>query len=135
MTAAIITAGSAPPVFEASLLSRFEPLPPDASQTSKSRATPLADELSVQVVSGHHWLSGGDLIRPLLAELSSATRGQIVASEPRTGIHGVGHTPAEAISDLRLALAEHLEVLEASEPLSDELQVQLKVLRAHLRRH
>jgi hypothetical protein len=86
----------------------------------------------VRVIGGCHWLSGRDIIRPIRVEIHGATSG-ITVSERQTGIFGVGSDPASAINDFRAALKEHLEVLESSESLSEELKHQLSILRRHLR--
>jgi predicted RNase H-like HicB family nuclease len=96
-----------------------------ASNSAASRA-------GVTVMSGRHWLAGGELVRPLLVELAPGD-GYLVAREPRTGIHGHGPTPAEAINDLREALVDHRRVLQEAAALSDDLRDQLDILRTHLR--
>ncbi len=81
---------------------------------------------------GIFWLAGGELIRPLPA-LIERGQGSFVATEPTTGLFGVGLTFAAAVCDLRLALREHLEVLGSEGPLAEGLELQLAFLRSHLR--
>lgn len=47
-----------------------------------------------------------------------------------TGIFGVGPEPSEAVTDLRNALREHLDVLEAQAELAPALAAQRDYLRA-----
>ena len=83
-------------------------------------------------MAGRQWLSGGDIIRPIRVEIHGAGR-DLTVSEEQTGIYGVGSDLASAINDFRAALKEHLDVLESSGPLSEELKHQLSILRRHLR--
>jgi hypothetical protein len=83
-------------------------------------------------MAGRQWLSGGDIIRPIRVEIHGAGR-DLTVSEEQTGIYGAGSDLASAINDFRAALKEHLDVLESSGPLSEELKHQLSILRRHLR--
>lgn len=46
-----------------------------------------------------------------------------------TGIHGVGEAPTDALADFWHAVAEHLDVLERQEALSEDLAAQRDYLR------
>ena len=81
---------------------------------------------------GLFWLAGDRLIQPVRVLVERGS-GSFVATEPQTGVFGVGPTFAAAVNDLRAALVEHLEVLRAEEALSEELDQQLAFLRSHLR--
>ncbi|WP_395659141.1 hypothetical protein [Nocardioides sp.] len=87
----------------------------------------------IAAVAGQHWLSGDAILQPVRVELSAPGDGALIAREPSTGIHGVGSSPSAALNDLRAALVEHLELLEAAPALSDDLSRQLTFLRAHVR--
>lgn len=75
------------------------------------------------------WLSGGHLRRPICVVMAGASDGRLTATNPGTGIFGVGGDLAAAITDFRAALREHRDVLEASSALATDLQEQLDLLR------
>lgn len=85
------------------------------------------------IFAGRQWLGGGDLLIPIHVDVDTAAPGEFTVSDPRTGIFGAGATPAVAIEDFRAALVEHRDVLETSQPLSDDLREQLELLQRHLR--
>jgi hypothetical protein len=51
-----------------------------------------------------------------------------------TGVFGTGDDPSAAIRDFQRAVAEHLDVLQRQESLSDELAAQLNYLRTRVSR-
>lgn len=83
------------------------------------------------VVANGYWLGGPGFVRPVYANLE-IDRDNVVALEATTGIFGVGPTLADAVTDLRAALAEHRDVLRSEDKLSEELSAQLQFLRTHL---
>jgi hypothetical protein len=85
------------------------------------------------IFAGRQWLGGGDLLIPIHVDVDATAPGEFTVFDPRTGIFGAGATPVEAIEDFRAALVEHRDVLEASQPLSDDLREQLELLRRYLR--
>ncbi len=85
-----------------------------------------------RAVQGRVWLAGGGLSAPVRVRIE-AEDGSFYAEEPTTGVFGAGATVAAALDDLRAALREHLDVLQAEEHLSEELQRQLRFLRQHVR--
>lgn len=84
------------------------------------------------VLAGRRWLGGGEIVRPIRVQIDSTPEGFTVA-EPETGIFGAGQDLPSALQDFRVALREHLDVLESSQALSEDLQRQLSFLRRHLR--
>jgi hypothetical protein len=86
----------------------------------------------VREVQGQHWLSGGQLVAPVRADITAGDD-SLVATNPDTGIFGVGEDLASAVMDLRAALVEHRDALIDDDLLSEELQVQLDFLQRHLR--
>jgi hypothetical protein len=133
------TLTTSPPVFasesqvgeESVDVSAFRP--PLESQTSLPEMTGIEITLEGRrVLAGRQWLGGGDLIRPIRVHIDGTADG-LTASEPQTGIFGMGQDLPSALQDLRTALREHLEVLESSGALSEDLQRQLTFLRRHVR--
>jgi hypothetical protein len=86
-----------------------------------------------RVVAGRQWVAGGRLKIPVCLHITGDSSGQLVATDERTGIFGVGADLAAAINNFRAALVEHRALLEVSHPLSSDLQEQLDVLRQLLR--
>ena len=80
---------------------------------------------------GIYWLVGGHVAQPMKASVEVGKR-CFVATQPETGIFGVGGSFPAAIHDLRAALLEHFETL-TNQSLSEGLQEQLRILRLHLR--
>lgn len=64
--------------------------------------------------------------------LYSTAFGKWVAEDAASGIFGCGESAASAARDFLVAAREHLEVLEASEPLAPHLREQLDYLRSRL---
>jgi hypothetical protein len=81
-------------------------------------------------MQGTYWISGRGIRRPLRADMSAGA-GEFIATEPQTGIFGVGTVPSEAIEDLRTALVDHRRVLETAQTLSPDLARCLFTLRHH----
>lgn len=63
--------------------------------------------------------------------LAKSETGWTIEDRP-TGVHGFGETPSDALADFRAAAAEHLDVLERQDALSEGLRLQLDYLRARL---
>jgi hypothetical protein len=59
-------------------------------------------------------------------------RGRWTVVDRETGVFGVGDDPSAAIRDFLRAVAEHVDLLERQDSLSDELEAQLIYLRARL---
>lgn len=83
-------------------------------------------------IQGQHWLAGGDLLFPVPARIT-AGEGALVATNPDTGIFGVGDDLPSALLDLRSALMEHRDALLGDDTLSEELRAQLAYLKRHIR--
>lgn len=64
-------------------------------------------------------------------DLAKSETGWTIEDRP-TGIHGFGDTPSDALADFRSAAAEHLDVLERQDALSENLRQQLDYLRDRL---
>jgi hypothetical protein len=72
-----------------------------------------------------------------IGAMSSAMGGTLVeqagsnwtATDLRTGVFGVGTDKESALEDLRVALDEHLDMLERQPELSQGLRAQLEYLR------
>jgi hypothetical protein len=86
-----------------------------------------------RVVAGKQWVVGGRLKIPVSVHITGDSSGQLVATDEHTGIFGAGADLAAAINDFRAALVEHRAFLEASHPLSSDLEEQLDALRRLLR--
>lgn len=84
------------------------------------------------VTQGQVWLSGRGLLAPVQVQLE-VDGADFVASQPDTGIFGVGPDVAAAIEDLRTALRQHRRVLQVNEGrLAPPLQRQLDYIRQHV---
>jgi len=84
-------------------------------------------------IAGTHWVSGREVKTPVRVHVTADSQGHLIASSDETGIFGVGHDLSGAINDFREALVEHRNTLEASHPLSANLQEQLDFLQRVLR--
>lgn len=80
-------------------------------------------------LAGTHWIAGGNLRIPVRVAIDVDNTHDVVAVEESTGIFGVGVTLADAVTDLRSALLEHLDVLANADQLSAGLADQLHLLR------
>lgn len=108
------------------------------SGTVQLAVVPLAAVPSVRarvdhILTDRYWMAGHGLLQPVEARLT-VTGDEVIAVEPTTGIVGVGSGLASAITDLRAALVEHLDVLAASPALSPDLAEQLEFLRQRVQR-
>jgi hypothetical protein len=137
MTTAIPTVTASSPAFASASQAGEEKV--DASAFSppvESRApapeVPGVKVTFAHVLAGRQWLGGGDIIRPIRVQIGGTADGFVV-SESETGIFGAGPDLPSALQDFRVALTDHLEVLEASKPLAEDLQRQLGFLRRHVR--
>ena len=83
--------------------------------------------------AGQVWLGAGDLLLPIQVNLSWSDSHHVIAEDPRSGIFGSGVGLGAALEDFRLALTEHRAFLEASSPLSPQLEETLEYLRRHLK--
>lgn len=108
------------------------------TQTDRTRETStepgrLTTVRVARILAGEYWLGGPAFLRPVRAHIQPASD-HVAAVQPDTGIFGVGDTLASAVTDLRSALAQHFDVLEVEEALSEDLASQLAFLRRHLLR-
>lgn len=88
------------------------------------------------VALGNYIIGGGELWQPLYVSLRRAmdVDQYIAEALDDASLVGVGQTAAEAIEDLRAALLEYRETLEAlGDQLADVHQEQLAFLRLHVR--
>lgn len=110
----------------------------DREQTSLAIGSPAGANVAqrflvARQIADSFWLAGDDLIQPVLAQIQ-VDGDDLLATEPVTGIYGVGSDLAEAVNDLRSALRDHFVVLnDESSSLSDDLRIQRDWLRVHLR--
>lgn len=100
--------------------------------TEEARKEPDTNDPLPISFSQLQWMSGEGLVRPVQVRLERASTDVFTATEPTTGIHGAGPDLGAAVDDLRLAMREHLDVLQEAESLSAELATQLEFLRRHL---
>lgn len=102
---------------------------------SGSGEVPQIDAVMVSATGvgfpGHIWI-GGEGIRLAIGVTLDAGGGEIVAAVDDVPIFGSGATLVDALDDLRVALVEHLDTLNAVDELSDELKAQRDYLRLHL---
>lgn len=112
------------------------PIPvPDAGLAEASAAwSPSSNSSADPGGADYYWLGGRGLQQPLQAHVEWTGDGVLVL-ERTTGVYGFGGRLADAILDLRAALSEHLDVLDSSAELSDDLQGQARFLRRHLARN
>jgi len=98
-----------------------------------SDGEPRRQEISMYGGYATNWWLGGDGLRlPVKAVLQHGD-GEVVALNPDTDIYGVGLTATEAVSDLRVALLEHYDVLrDAGDELTEDLRRQRTFLTLRL---
>jgi len=79
------------------------------------------------------WVSIGSGQRHYVeAHLEIGPGPEFILTNTDTGIFGVGGSLPEAVMDFRLALREHLDVLDGEDVLSVHLEKQRAFLRRHL---